>query len=357
MSAGNISSQFALDLQGLQRLKHTAGNAPGEGLEAAAEQFESIFLQMMLKSMRETIPESGLLDSQQSDFYIEMLDKQWSQHLSGQGIGLAEQLINQLEGRGLVPRPSGVSENLIAGIPRGTPRVLHDGLSGDAAEDARSAIEPDSPVNLFDELDLRARDSAAVASVEPAAPRREQPDHVVQFLSRLEAPAERASRTTGVPAKLILAQAALETGWGRHEIPTADGGNSHNLFGIKAGSRWQGATTDITTTEYVNGRPIQQEDRFRVYGSFEEAFTDYARLIGDNPRYSGVITAPDAPAAARALQNGGYATDPAYADKLIAVMESFEKRSPSMSASAGASDNLPGRDKNFSIGRAPTSIF
>nr|WP_298414338.1 flagellar assembly peptidoglycan hydrolase FlgJ [uncultured Halomonas sp.] len=346
MSAGDISSQFALDLQGLQRLKHTASRAPGEGLEAAAKQFESVFLQMMLKSMREAIPESGLMDSQQTKFYTEMLDKQWAQHLSGQGVGLAEQLINQLEGRGLVPKASSVSENLIAGIPRGTPRLLHGGLNSGLDSDPVSAADKttsaapaqvtvDAPVRLADELDLRPRNPAVTSPVgSDSEPLRERPDHVAQFLNKLEGPAERASRTTGVPAKLILAQAALETGWGRHEIPDASGGNSHNLFGIKAGSRWQGDTTDITTTEYRNGRPVQQVDRFRVYGSFEDAFTDYARLIGDNPRYSGVVTAPDAASAARALQSSGYATDPAYANKLIAVMDSFG--SPRQSASLSA---------------------
>nr|WP_299239881.1 flagellar assembly peptidoglycan hydrolase FlgJ [uncultured Halomonas sp.] len=352
MSAGDISSQFALDLQGLQRLKHTASRAPGEGLKAAAEQFESVFLQMMIKSMREAIPESGLMDSQQSRFYTEMLDKQWAQHLSGQGVGLAEQLIDQLEGRGLVPKASSASENLIAGIPRGTPRLLHDGLNsglnsgstgkpdGDpvgTTDKATSANPTNGPVKLADELDLRPRNPAVTSPAGmDAEPVHERPDHVAQFLSKLEGPAERASRTTGVPAKLILAQAALETGWGRHEIPTASGGNSHNLFGIKAGSRWQGDTTDITTTEYRNNRPVQQVDRFRVYDSFEDAFTDYARLIGDNPRYSAVVTAVDAPSAARALQRGGYATDPAYADKLIAVMDSFETTAPIATAKADA---------------------
>lgn len=344
MSAGNISSQFALDLQGLQRLKHTASRAPGEGLKAAAEQFESVFLEMMLKSMREAIPESGLMDSQQSKFYTEMLDKQWAQHLSGQGIGLAQQLIDQLEGSGLVPKASSVSENLIAGIPRGTPRLLHGGLTSDlnsdpvnTADKATSAAPTNGAVRLADELDLQSRNPAMTSPVGPdVAPLRGRLDHIAQFLSKLEGPAERASRTTGVPAKLILAQAVLETGWGRHEIPDANGGNSHNLFGIKAGSRWQGDTTDITTTEYKNNRPVQQVDRFRVYGSFEEAFTDYARLIGDNPRYSGVVTATDAPSAARALQSSGYATDPAYADKLIAVMDSFgaPRQPASLSASA-----------------------
>ena len=367
MAVDNVSGQFALDLQGLQRLKHTAGSDPGQGLEEAAKQFEAIFLQMMLKSMREAVPESGLLDSQQTKFYTEMLDKQWSQHLSGHGIGLAEQLINQLEGRGLVPSGASATEDLIAGIPRGTPRVLHDGLRSDDARDAAAAATDETAERsefgslLSKELDLRPQaeqgsDDAPASSntnASTASARGERPEHVARFLDTLQGPAQAASRQTGVPAELILAQAALETGWGKHEIPTADGGNSHNLFGIKAGSRWRGETTDITTTEYVNGRPIKQVDRFRVYDSFEDAFTDYARLIGDNPRYAGVVAAPDAASAARALQTAGYATDPAYADKLIAVMTSFGDGARRDVAQATRTQIANG----YGVSRAPTSIF
>lgn len=360
MGVGNLSNQFALDLQGLQRLKQTASREPGDGLEAAAKQFEAVFLQMMLKSMREAVPESGLLNSRQSQFYTEMLDKQWSQQLSGHGIGLAEQLINQLEGRGLIPKSASVGEALIAGIPRGTPRVLHDGLRGETVTNAatpQTRSERDRP-RLGDELDVTPRGAYAPEPVETttATPRSDQPAHVTQFLAQLEGPAQAASRTTGVPADLILAQAALETGWGQHEIPTEDGGNSHNLFGIKAGSRWQGETTDIVTTEYVDGRPVKQVDRFRVYDSFEEAFTDYARLIGDNPRYAGVMTAPDANAAAHALQSGGYATDPKYADKLIAVMASFGERPPLAAETDSLTASIE-RARGFTLEQAPTSIF
>ncbi|GHA84252.1 flagellar assembly peptidoglycan hydrolase FlgJ [Modicisalibacter luteus] len=362
MAVGNLNGQFALDLQGLQRLKRTAGSDPGQGLDEAAKQFEAIFMQMMLKSMRDAIPETGLLNSQQTQFYTEMLDKQWSQHLSGHGIGLAEQLINQLESRGLVPQGASATEDLIAGIPRGTPRVLHDGLRADEESEAVDKAPEKSEFGslLSQELDLRPQNvqeghsapATSSANSGTAATRGERADHVTSFLDRLEAPAQAASRKTGVPAELILAQAALETGWGRHEIPTRDGGNSHNLFGIKAGSHWQGDTTDITTTEYVNGRATKQVDRFRVYDSFEDAFTDYARLIGDNPRYASVLTAPNAKAAAQELQAAGYATDPAYADKLVAVMNTFGERPASAVAQSGSAKPI-----GFGAGQVPASLF
>ncbi|GGX78010.1 flagellar rod assembly protein/muramidase FlgJ [Litchfieldella qijiaojingensis] len=335
MSVNDLGDQFALDMQGIQRLKHTARQDPNAGLDEAARQFEALFLQMMLKSMREATPQSDLLNSQQTEFYTSLLDQQWSQHMAGRGIGLAEQLINQLEGRGNLPRQSSAqsqAEELIAGIPKGTPRVLTGGLSVDGEVSGESdghrfgeALDTDLPGHFMDELNARLPGEASeTARVEQgAASGNGRPEHVQHFLDKLTAPAQAASSTTGVPAELILAQAALETGWGRHEIPTAKGGNSHNLFGIKAGSGWQGETTDITTHEYVDGQRIRMTETFRVYDSFEEAFTDYARLIGDNPRYAKVVTAADAQQAARALQQGGYATDPAYADKLVAIMSTL----------------------------------
>lgn len=370
MSIQDMSSQFALDVQGLERLKHTARNDEVAGLRGAAQQFEALFLQMMLKSMRDTIPSGGLLDSQQAEFYQSMLDQQWAQTMAGRGIGLADHLVAQLEGQlGTSSSRSTVADRelgeLIAGIPRGTPRVLQDALQPtseeEARRDAREATTPAQgaeaaamPANFLEELEavrtgfMAALDATLPAaapttgsassaqgnltSVQPAptgtpasAPAGE---HAKRFMERLSAPAQAASRKTGVPAELILAQAALETGWGRHEIPTANGGNSYNLFGIKASSSWKGHTTDIVTHEYVNGRRTRVVDTFRVYGSFEEAFTDYARLIGNNPRYAEVTTAGSPEQAARALQSGGYATDPAYADKLIAVMNSMGPMQP-----------------------------
>lgn len=360
MSIQDMTSQFALDVQGLERLKHTARNDEAAGLRGAAQQFEALFLQMMLKSMRDTIPSGGMLDSQQAEFYQSMLDQQWAQTMAGRGIGLADHLVAQLETQmGISPARSGVADRelseLIAGIPRGTPRVLSDALlpeseterDTEASSERRRETPAEAitmPGSFLEELEavrggfMSALDATVptvapsiqtphpVAAMAPAvrAPTSGQGgEHVQRFMERLSAPAQAASRKTGVPAELILAQAALETGWGRHEIATANGGNSYNLFGIKAGSSWQGRTTDITTHEYINGQRTRVVDTFRVYGSFEEAFTDYARLIGNNPRYAAVTTAGSAEQAARALQAGGYATDPAYADKLIAVMNTM----------------------------------
>ena len=313
-----------------RRLQHTARVDPEAGVDGAAQQFEALFIQMMMKSMREATPTSGLMNSSATDTYQSMLDQQWSQVMASRGMGLADVLVEQLERQGAISKSEPAAnadqelQALIAGIPRGTPRILDDSFSVDPGatgttssqgsgqflaelEAIRQGVEKG---NTVDESALNQREQAASG-------------HVDQFMQTLAAPAQAASATTGVPAELILAQAALETGWGRHEIATRNGNNSHNLFGIKAGSHWQGETTDIVTHEYINGRRTPVVDTFRVYESFEHAFTDYASLISNNPRYAGVVQAPSAEQAAQELQRGGYATDPRYADKLVAVMKSM----------------------------------
>ncbi|QHD48266.1 flagellar assembly peptidoglycan hydrolase FlgJ [Vreelandella aquamarina] len=326
MSMGDMTSQFALDMNGFQRLQHNARVDPEAGVQGAAQQFEALFIQMMVKSMRDATPTSGLLESRDTTFYQSMLDQQWSQVMASRGIGLADALVEQLQRQGAVGQASNPDQELqalIAGIPRGTPRVLDNPLQPNNVQAPAST----GSGRFYDELDaIRQQEevsSAPAALADAPRPAASSHEHVARFVQTLATPAQAASAATGVPAELILAQAALETGWGRHEIATQQGRNSYNVFGIKAGSQWQGKTTDIVTHEYVDGRRTQVVDTFRVYDSFEHAFTDYANLIGNNPRYAGVLQAANAEQAARELQRGGYATDPRYADKLVSVMNTM----------------------------------
>lgn len=334
MNANDMSNQFALDVGGFQRLQHTARVDPEAGVNGAAQQFEALFIQMMMKSMREAIPSSGLMDSSATNTYQSMLDQQWSQVMASRGMGLADVLVEQLERQGAISKtPAGTNPDrelqaLIAGIPRGAPRVLDDASIADSS--GNEDMNTTGGGRFLAELEAIRKGVEATPVEAGARPDgavtqqvRRSADHVDHFIQTLTAPAQAASANTGVPAELILAQAALETGWGRHEITTRSGSNSYNVFGIKAGSQWEGKTTDIVTHEYINGRRTQVVDTFRVYDSFEHAFTDYAGLIGNNPRYAGVLQAPSAEQAARELQRGGYATDPLYADKLVAVMNTM----------------------------------
>jgi flagellar protein FlgJ len=145
-----------------------------------------------------------------------------------------------------------------------------------------------------------------------------------EFVSRLTIPAQLASQQSGIPHQLIMAQAALESGWGQREIPTADGKPSYNLFGIKAGSNWQGDSTEITTTEFANGVAKKVKASFRVYGSYVEAIADYVKLLTNNPRYAQVAAANTPEQAAHALQAAGYATDPLYAKKLVSLIQQMK---------------------------------
>ena len=351
----DLSGQFALDVQSVQKLKYSAANSPQGSLREASRQFEAVFLQMMLKSMRDASPQSGLLQSNQMDMMRSMQDQQWAQQLAGKGLGLADQLVAQLEGSGLsgtsaLPAASGATGDdasaLIAGIPRGTPRLLHGGLRtpGFAPDLSRHEIASAATAN-----------GSSSTSALMADETDDRPVHVRAFLDSLAGPARQAEQSSGVPAELILAQAALETGWGQREIPTASGGNSHNLFGIKAGQSWQGDTTNITTTEYVDGRPVKMVDRFRVYDSYTDAFNDYAKLIGDNPRYQGVVAASTPDQAAQALQQGGYATDPRYAEKLRGIMAQLGSLESSAGRDLLAAANNAGN--SFGPDDLPTAIF
>jgi flagellar protein FlgJ len=144
--------------------------------------------------------------------------------------------------------------------------------------------------------------------------------HVEQFMSRMLPAAQRASQASGVPAQLIMAQAALESGWGKREIRTGDGKTSFNVFGIKADKSWKGPVVEAATTEYVNGVAQKTQARFRAYSSYDESFADYARFMTSNPRYANVLATPDPAQAAHGLQRAGYATDPNYGGKLVRIM-------------------------------------
>jgi flagellar protein FlgJ len=157
-----------------------------------------------------------------------------------------------------------------------------------------------------------------------------------RFVERHRAAAEAAAAESGIPADFMLAQSAHETGWGRREIRGADGTNSFNLFGIKAGGNWKGPVVVATTTEVVNGRAQKVQAAFRAYGSYDESYRDYARLISTSPRYSGVMQVTnDAQAFATGLQRAGYATDPEYAAKLGRVIQTTRRLVDAIGASAG----------------------
>jgi len=292
MSTLDISKQFSLDVNGLNALKLQAHNSSPEALKATAQQFEALLLQVVLKSMRDATPHDGMFDSEQTRMYESLLDQQLAQVLSskGGGTGLATMIEKQLARTNQDPVPLG---NLPLSPPPGPTFPLPT---------LPSSSLPVSPTSAA---------STGAESVPPASR---------EFISRVWPHAYSASRATGIPAHFMVAQAALETGWGKSEPRLADGRPSYNLFGIKAGKSWNGPVVEAASSEYVDGVMEKQVGRFRAYGSYAEAFNDYAKLLLSNPRYAGVVGSKDAGTFARGLQQAGYATDPLYASKLTRII-------------------------------------
>jgi flagellar protein FlgJ len=305
----NVPNRAAFDVQSANDLRTQFQKDPKEGLKAAAQQFETLFLQMVLKSMRDATPQDGLLNSDQSRFYTGLLDQQMAQNMSsaGNGVGFAK-LIEQQLGRH-IGTPEGQAALMAPANAAGNTLPL-------AASDGRHLQHRPVLGNL--------PTSASYAAPSAVVLRNSNTDNVTpssqEFVTRVWPHAVEASRSTGIPPQFLVGHSALESGWGRSEIRKADGTSSFNLFGIKAGKNWSGATVDATTTEYIDGQPQQVVERFRAYASYAEAFQDYANLLRNNSRYSGVIGSQDGTEFARRLQQAGYATDPMYADKLSRII-------------------------------------
>ncbi|AVV32600.1 flagellar assembly peptidoglycan hydrolase FlgJ [Halomonas sp. SF2003] len=375
-SGANVDAgRLAFDTQGLASLKGAAssgGERQQEALEESARQFEALMLNMMLKQMRSATENSALTGSQQQEMMTSMLDQQLSQQLAsvGDGIGLSKILIQQLSSSTATGTDTKMSTDSSATPSAAiSPSAAADGKSvaeqgaggwlsavgltpeggaareGDwqAAVETRAADEVtgfmamldtlapgDTARGVYAELPMATTGKDDVSdTVSPVAvtdmaalseQQRRQPENVQRFVAEFGPAAQAASRESGLPAELILAQAALETGWGQRRIHTEAGTDSHNLFGIKAGSSWQGDSTTVLTTEYRDGRRMRLEDSFRVYPDQASALRDHAALLTGAQRYAHVTRSPDAESAARALQEAGYATDPHYADKLISIM-------------------------------------
>jgi flagellar protein FlgJ len=297
--AESSSSSFALDTNGLEALKRKSRDVSADGqkqaLKQAAHQFEAVFMNMLMKSMRDSLPKDGALDSDSSRTYTSMLDQQMAQKLSDKGMGLADMIVKQLDKRTVDPATLGTK-------------------AGQAAANGISGLKADAASTL---AKLKSANSAA-ASGGTAAPLSGAPK---DFVQARWADAQAAEQTTGVPAQFILGQAALESGWGKRDIKFADGNTSHNLFGIKATGNWKGATVDATTTEYVGGVARKVTEKFRAYSSYAESFADYAKLLTTSPRYADTLKAGNNAAQfASNLQRAGYATDPNYAAKLTSVI-------------------------------------
>ena len=351
------ATTLAADGRSLDSLKRQAQKDPQAAVKAAAQQFEALFMQMVLKSMREATPKSGLFDSPANDLYTGMLDQQMATKMSQSGTGLADVIVRQLTRHMAPPAAPGAAVS----APAATPAASAASSAAPATSAAASAARVDRYAELsrphpkalsrYDEMARATPRSEAIraaylargeaptataastvtsvtaptaasttttAAHAPTSPQR-------AFITRHWDSALAAQRATGIPAQFVISQAALESGWGKGEIRGSDGLPSYNLFGIKATGGWQGRTVDVVTTEYDNGVPKKVVEKFRAYNNYSEAFRDWAQLLASNPRYADVIArGRDAQGFAHGLQRAGYATDPAYGDKLSRVIASVQ---------------------------------
>jgi flagellar protein FlgJ len=405
MSGVTNPGAFYADFGGLAQLKGAAQNQDPKAVREAARQFESLFTQMMLKSMRQanaSLPGGdSMMDNDQSDMYRDMFDNQLSVQLSkGRGLGLADMLVRQLTQGGVaaptaataLKMPAEALSNSIAksldhshrpptnaplgGVKAATTENVAPRNKGEAAaamrkyldqmwpatsgvESDRPQIESAAPVTSINKVESRPADSrkaipatsdektsqSDVKSVAPTSIAKPLATSAAEFVQKMWPHAQAAARELGVDAKTLIAHAALETGWGKFVPCNPDGTCSFNMFGIKTGSRWQGNSVAVNTLEYQDGVAVKQRASFRAYDSPADSFRDYAAFIKNSPRYASAVGAgDDAAAFATALQQGGYATDPNYADKLTSVASRLSALAPvrvATSASLKLADTLP----------------
>lgn len=299
------------DMSAFAGLRSAAQKDSKAALPTVAKQFESIFTQMMLKSMRDASAAMGddIMGSQAVDAYRDMFDHQLSLTLSqGKGIGIADMLIRQLGGS---PAKDASSSDLFAGV------------TGDASTAAAVSSPSDQDSGLMDSLErMLGRAGKAVgdgANAVAGAVGKLSISGPEDFVQKLAPHAIEAAKKLGVSVRALLAQAALETGWGKH-LPAQGGTTSFNMFGIKAGSSWDGKRVNVPTLEYEDGVAVRRKDSFRAYDSPSDSFKDYADLVANSPRYAAAVGRGDDVAGfAHALVKGGYATDPSYAQKLTDI--------------------------------------
>jgi len=292
MSNSISQADVYADFNGLAQLKAKAGGDDSEQQDALAEvarQFETIFLKMMLKSMRDTVPESDLVNNDKARFYQSMYDDQISLDLSKRGdLGLAQMIVNQM-----------------------------------GTKEASKTVDGESDMLNYRQAAIRQQQqNKAPAAIETELPRRNDSiNSIEEFTQTLGVAASNAAKELGVDTKVLLAQSALETGWGKHIMKDKTGRSSYNMFGIKASHGWEGKTVNVQTVEYEAGVAQKRQATFRAYDSYEESFNDYVQFLKQNPRYAETLSKVDSNEAfVKGLQKAGYATDPAYAKKIMSIV-------------------------------------
>ncbi len=294
------------DFQRFSALRGEANKDPKAALASVAKEFEALFIQMMLKSARDAMPADGEMSSQDEQFYREMFDNQIALQMADEGrLGFKALLARQL------PQTKAANDGPVE------LKLPERKIFPDAAIHYTAVSKP---ATGDDEV-------VDIANWQARITDRSFADSQRTFTANMLAHAQRAAERLGTTPEILVAQAALETGWGKNVMRATDGQSSHNLFGIKADASWRGDVARSRTLEYFDGKPVTVTAAFRAYDDFAAAFDDYAGLIAQNPRYREALThAADPKAYAQALQRAGYATDPNYAQKMLNIHQQIAAR-------------------------------
>jgi flagellar protein FlgJ len=323
-SSAPSSADIYTDFAGLTALKKDARTNDPDALRQVAKQYESMFARMMIKSMRDAVGKDPMFGSDEEQTYQEMYDDQLSIEMTkGHGLGLADMLVRQLQ------KLSGGGKTDASQEAKGA-----SGAAGAAALQQQAGAK----ANLHKYQGPDSRNGSSGSAVVPVA----SPQAQASFISDLWPAAQEAGQQLGIDPRNLIAQAALETNWGTRVPHDSQGRSTNNLFGVKAGAQWNGASVAAGTQEYENGTAVSTTGQFRVYDSREQSFQDYVTLLRGNPRYAGALnTGSNVHAFASALQRGGYATDPDYATKVTAIAAAVGSRTASVEQSFKSASTLP----------------
>ncbi len=319
-----------LDINGLNDIRHQSNQddkaSKEAALKTAAKQFEAIFMQMLLKSMRsaqEVLESDSPFNSQSTKFYRDMHDQQLSLELSDQGsLGLSELIVRQLGGDSdnFTPRSVLRNDGKLSSRPVNSAELTPLPKDLNATNLAQSDSQTNKVMLAEKASNIRPVERPFAATLENASVTTsfEQPK---DFVMALIEPAKRVQEQLKVPFEVVIAQAALETGWGKKIIKTEQGESTNNLFNIKADSRWQGDKTHKETLEFEQGAMVKKREPFRVYDSIKESIDDYVSFLSSSDRYKAALDkAENVEHFLQGLQSAGYATDPQYADKIMGTL-------------------------------------
>lgn len=315
MTTKIADAQNFLDINGLNSIRQQSKSGDQESkdkaLQTAAKQFESIFMQMLLKSMRkaqEVLESDSPFNSESSKFYRDMHDQQMSIELSNNGsLGLSELIVRQL---------GGDTENFTSH------NIIRNDGNLDSRELARRVSKTSSiplSINNVTSLEKSQDSSNLINKIVTESPTFNEPK---DFVMALTDPAKDVEKRLNIPFEVVIAQAALETGWGQKIIKTSGGESSNNLFNIKADARWKGDFIQKETLEYEQGAMVKKKEPFRVYSSMAESANDYVNFLSSGERYKAALEkVDDVEQFLHGLQGAGYATDPKYAEKIMGTLK------------------------------------